>query len=57
MTEFLYFLGAALMVLGLIISLVGYILTKRGGPLRWKHWAVGVGFIGAGLALQMALEA
>jgi len=56
MTNFLYGLGAAMMALGLIVSLVGYILTKRGGPLRWKYWAVGVGFIGAGLALQLVLE-
>ena len=56
MTNFLYLLGAALMATGLVISLVGYILTKRGGPLRWKYWAVGLVFIGAGIGVQMVLE-
>lgn len=56
MDNFLYLLGAALMLLGLIISLVGYILTKRGGPLRWKYWVVGMVFVGGGIGLQMMLE-
>ena len=56
MTNILYVSGGVLMGLGVLISLIGYILTKRGGGARWKYWAVGMLVLGIGLAIQMWIE-
>jgi hypothetical protein len=52
----LYLFGGGLIVLGLVISLVGHVRTKRGGKTRWGYWMVGMAVLAIGLALQMWLE-
>lgn len=56
MNNGLYLFSGGLIVLGLLISLIGYVLTKRGGKTRWRYWLVGMGMLAIGLVIQMWLE-